>query len=299
MQTIPITQINVNDKRFCISYPLEDDILLASIKKIGIIQPLILLAQSPYIVVTGFKRLEAALSLGLANIPCIIVNIDEKNALLRSIHDNTGRLLNIIEKAYCIEKMLHMGFSKEETYEIMTLLSLNRHEKIIKRLLDIANADETMKNFILKKDLSMQNAESLLRFTPEEKNRIIEMLIPAHTTESVMREILRMFHIIKVKNGAINFSIMVGADNAYELKTRLKNLTHPILSSLEKGLKDIKLKCALPPNIDIKVDPFFEKEYIDILIRAKNPDEIREALIKLTGVLDVGYIGSIFGLAKD
>jgi ParB/RepB/Spo0J family partition protein len=299
MQTIPITQINVNDKRFCISYPLEDDILLASIKKIGIIQPLILLAQSPYIVVTGFKRLEAALSLGLANIPCIIVNIDEKDALLRSIHDNTGRLLNIIEKAYCIEKMLHTGFSKEETYEIMTLLSLNRHEKIIERLRDIANADETMKNFILEKNLSMQNVESLLRFTPEEKNRIIEMLIPVHTTESVMREILRMFHIIKVKNGAINFSIMVGADNVYELKTRLKNLTHPILSSLEKGLKDIKLKCALPPNIDIKVDPFFEKEYIDILIRAKNPDEIREALIKLTGVLDVGYIGSIFGLAKD
>jgi len=167
------------------------------------------------------------------------------------------------------------------------------------RLRDIANSDETMKSFILKKDLSMQNIETLLRFTSEEKDHIIEILTPLRTTESIIREILQMFHLIKVRKGTIDFSAIIGADDIYGLKARLKNLTYPILSSLEKGLKDIKIKCALPPDIDIKVDPFFEKEYIDILIRAKNPDEIREALLKLNGVLDAGYIRSIFGLAKD
>jgi hypothetical protein len=299
MQIIPTTRINVSDKRFCISYPLEDDILLTSIKRIGIIQPLVLLAPPPYTIVTGFKRLDAALHLGLTNIPCIIVNITEKDALLRSIHDNMGRALNIIEKANCIEKMLHMVFSTEEIYDVMTLLSLGKHEKITGRLRDIVNTDETMKCFILKKDFSMQNIETLLRFAPEEKDQIIGILAPLHTTENTIRETLQMFHIIKVRNGTIDFSTIIGADNIYELKTRLKNLTYPILSSLEKGLKDIKIKCALPPNIDIKVDPFFEKEYIDILIRAKNPDEIREALLKLNGVFDAGYIRSIFGLAKD
>jgi ParB/RepB/Spo0J family partition protein len=299
MQIIPITRINVSDKRFCISYPLEDGILLASIKKIGIIQPLTLLAPPPYTIVTGFKRLEAALRLGLTNIPCIMVNITEKDALLRSIHDNMGRALNIVEKANCIEKMLHMVFSTEEVYDVMTLLSLSRHEKITGRLRDIASSDETMKKFILKKDLSMQNIETLLRFTSEEKDQIIEMITHLHATESTIREILRMLHLIKVRKGAIDFSTIIGADDMYELKARLKNLTYPILSSLEKGLKNIKIKCALPPNIDIKVDPFFEKEYIDILIRAKNSDEIREALLKLNGVFDAGYIRSIFGLAKD
>jgi len=299
MQIIPITLINVSDKRFCISYPLEDGILLASIKKIGIIQPLIILAPPSYTIVTGFKRLEAALRLGLTDIPCIVVNITGKDALLRSIHDNIGRVLNIIEKANCIGKMLHMVFSTEEVYDVMTLLSLSRHEKIKVRLRDIANSDETMKSFILKKDLSMQNIETLLRFTSEEKDYIIEILTPLRTTESIVREILQMFHLIKVRKGTIDFSAIIGADDIYGLKARLKNLTYPILSSLEKGLKDIKIKCALPPDIDIKVDPFFEKEYIDILIRAKNPDEIREALLKLNGVLDAGYIRSIFGLAKD
>ncbi|MEI6153300.1 MAG: ParB N-terminal domain-containing protein [Deltaproteobacteria bacterium] len=299
MQTIPITLINISDKRFCISYPLEDGILLASIKKIGIIQPPILLAPTPYTIITGFKRLEAALSLGLTDISCIIVDIPGKDALLRAIHDNMGRALNIIEKANCIEKMLHMAFSAEEVYDVMTLLSLSRHEKITGRLRDIASSDETMKCFILNKALSMQNIETLLRFTSEEKDHIIKILTPLHTTESTVREILQMLHLIKVRKGAIDFPAITGTYDVYGLKARLKTLTYPILSSLEKGLKDIKIKCALPPNIDIKVDPFFEKEYIDILIRAKNPDEIRAALLKLKEVFDAGYIRSIFGLAKD
>ncbi len=299
MQTIPITLINISDKRFCISYPLEDGILLASIKKIGIIQPPILLAPTPYTIITGFKRLEAALSLGLTDISCIIVDIPGKDALLRAIHDNMGRALNIIEKANCIEKMLHMAFSAEEVYDVMTLLSLSRHEKITGRLRDIASSDETMKCFILNKALSMQNIETLLRFTSEEKDHIIKILTPLHTTESTVREILQMLHLIKVRKGAIDFPAITGTYDVYGLKARLKTLTYPILSSLEKGLKDIKIKCALPPNIDIKVDPFFEKEYIDILIRAKNPDEIRAALLKLKEVFDAGYIRSMFGLAKD
>ena len=299
MQTIPITLINISDKRFCISYPLEDGILLASIKKIGIIQPPILLAPTPYTIITGFKRLEAALSLGLTDISCIIVDIPGKDALLRAIHDNMGRALNIIEKANCIEKMLHMAFSAEEVYDVMTLLSLSRHEKITGRLRDIASSDETMKCFILNKALSMQNIETLLRFTSEEKDHIIKILTPLHTTESTVREILQMLHLIKVRKGAIDFPAITGTYDVYGLKARLKTLTYPIRSSLEKGLKDIKIKCALPPNIDIKVDPFFEKEYIDILIRAKNPDEIRAALLKLKEVFDAGYIRSMFGLAKD
>ena len=299
MQTIPITLINISDKRFCISYPLEDGILLASIKKIGIIQPPILLAPTPYTIITGFKRLEAALSLGLTDISCIIVDIPGKDALLRAIHDNMGRALNIIEKANCIEKMLHMAFSAEEVYDVMTLLSLSRHEKITGRLRDIASSDETMKCFILNKALSMQNIETLLRFTSEEKDHIIKILTPLHTTESTVREILQMLHLIKVRKGAIDFPAITGTYDVYGLKARLKTLTYPILSSLEKGLKDIKIKCALPPNIDIKVDPFFEKEYIDILIRAKNPDETRAALLKLKEVFDAGYIRSMFGLAKD
>jgi len=64
-------------------------------------------------------------------------------------------------------------------------------------------------------------------------------------------------------------------------------------------LKEIKRQCAIPPNIDIKVDPFFEKEFIDILIKVRDTEEFGEALKKLTDILNNGHIGRIFGLAKN
>ncbi len=299
MQTIRIKDINTSDKRFCISYPLKDDTLLASIEKVGIVQPLTLIPPLPYTVVSGFKRLDAAINLGFSSVPCIIEKIGERDAALRLVHENAGRLLNIIEKSHCINKMLTAGFSREEIYDAMKLLSLDRHEKIIDRLKNIANADENVKKFILGKALSLKNTESLLKFTTYEKNRIIELIKPLHTTESNMRDILKMFHLVKIKSNIIDFSVVEGTDDIHELKKKLKQIVHPLLSSLENRMNEIKTRCALPPNIDIKVDPFFEKEYIDIVIRAKNPDEVKEALKKLNGVYDAGHIRSIFGLAKD
>ena len=55
---------------------------------------------------------------------------------------------------------------------------------------------------------------------------------------------------------------------------QLKEMAYPILTALHRELQGIRQASALPPNIDIKVDPFFEKEYIDIGIRAKNKDDV-------------------------
>lgn len=296
MQNISIEQINAHDRRFCISYPLKDNELLASIGKVGVIQPLLIFGRRPYTVISGFRRLEAAQELGFADIPCIILDMDEKKAMLSSIHSNLCRTLNIIEKAYCVDKMFAMGFSREEISDVMAIVSLGFHEKIIKRMRDLANADNAVKDFVMKKNLTMQNVESLLRFADYEISGIIDLLSPIHITESMIREILRMLSILKLKNGDIDFSVIKGVDNPYDLKKRLKYSINPILSGLEKDLSEIKDKCALPSEIDIKVDPFFEKEYIDIHIRANNTEEVGRALLKINRILDAGYIRSIFGL---
>ena len=162
METIPIDQINIHDRRFCISYPLYDEVLFSSIKRLGIIQPIILLNSSPFLIITGFKRLESAIKLGYTKIPCTIADVSEKEALLYSIHDNIKRGLNIVEKAYSIEKMLHMGFGTPEIYETMTILGLEPHEKVLKNLIAIAYAEKPLKDFIITRGFSMKNIETLL-----------------------------------------------------------------------------------------------------------------------------------------
>ncbi len=298
MKTIDIEQININDRRFSISYPMQDEILLASIKKVGIIQPVILLDTEPYIVITGFKRIMSALQAEIKKIPFVTISISEKEALLYAVHDNMKRGLNLVEKAQSIEKMLNTDFSLPEIFETMTMLSLDPHEKIVNKLAAMAKLDDICKKFIFTKNIAMKQVEMLMYFNNEDRVRIIDILSSIRTTESFIREILESLNLVKIKNNNIDFDSLKKASDAQELKKKLKQITNPILSSLEKKLKQIKLQCSLPPDIDIKVDPFFEKRYIDIVIKVKTENHAKEAIEKLNSIMTDGHLRSIFELTE-
>ncbi len=296
--TIPLRQIDIQERKFCLSYPLLDEKLLASIEQLGIIEPLVLLEPSPFFVVTGFKRLEAAKRLGLKDVPAVTAKLSEKEGLLFAIHDNVHRGLNVVEKAHVLEKMVQGGFYQTEIDEIMALFSLSPHKKVLTNLLAIASSEKLLKDFIIEQGLSFKNIEYLLWFERGERNKIMRTLASMHLTESYIREILEMLHLMKIKKGRFDSSMLRNTKNIHELRDRLKKKVHPGLSSLENKLAKIRKASALPPAIDIKVDPFFEKEYIDIIIRAKSQEETKELLGKLDEVLQNGHIRSILELIK-
>jgi len=298
MKTIPLNDININDRRFCISYPLEDEILTESIQEIGIVQPVLLLDASPPITITGFKRIASAKKLGFTKVPAIIKKAGADEAILMSIHDNLGRGLNTVEKACALEKMVSAGFPRQRIFGTMTLLSLEPHEKVLNNFVAIANEGEPLMGFLVRHGVSMKNIEYLLGFDVEERNDIISLVSPLRLTESLLREILEMLILIKIKKGAINFRGLRTAGDGRDLKTRLKKRNYPILSSMEKDLFTVKQRCALPPNIDIKVDPFFEKEYIDILLKIKSENDVKASIEKLKEILEDGYIRSILELTQ-
>jgi ParB-like chromosome segregation protein Spo0J len=298
MEQISIDKINVNDRTFCISYPLCDDALLASIRKVGIVQPVVLLDTTPFVILTGFRRIEAAISLKLGEVPFVLTHVNEKDGLLHGIHDNLKRGLNLVEKAYALERMLQSGFSTDEVFETMALLSLPAREKTMKTLLALAYGEDRLKEFIVGRSLSMGNAEQLLRFEPWERAAILEIFSSMRVTESHVREILNLLSLTKIKKGQIDLESMRDFSSPEGLKIRLKRGTHPILTSLEEKLQQIRQQCGLPPGIDIKVDPFFEKEYIDISIRARNVQELEEGMEKIDRIVRLGYIRSILELTK-
>lgn len=298
MNTLSIDRINANDQRFCISYPLADPLLFTSIQRIGIVQPVILLNASPFVVVTGFKRIEIAHQLGMKEIPYVTVDITEHEALLSAIHDNIRRGLNLVEKAHALERMLHLGFSREEMFDMQNILGMNPHEKMLKMLITLASTEDSLKHFIVERNLSLKNVDYLMRFEVSERASIIDLLSSVHVTESSIREILEILCLLKLKHDKLSLDNFPPSINSQDLIKNLKKMAYPILTSLHKKLQDIRHALALPPNIDIKVDPFFEKEYIDIGIRAKNQEDINQALEKLHRLTDDGILGRIFDLTK-
>lgn len=301
-QTITRTalrKIDLHDMRFRISYPSVEKTLFSSIEKLGIIEPVILSEGGPpYIIVTGFRRIEAARKLNLKEIPAIIMKLSRQEALLASVHTNMHRGLNIIEKAHAIEKMFRMDAPKADIYELMAMLSLGTHERVLADLLSIAGAEDSLKRFIIEHTLSMKNIEYMLRFEKDERKMIMKTLAPVRFTEGYLREILEMLHLIRIRKGRFTMKLLKDPGNAQELRTRLKKLVHPKLLSLEKRFEEIKKAAALPPTLDIRVDPFFEKEYIDITIRTKDEKESEKLLEKLNEIFEKGHVRNILELTK-
>ncbi len=299
MNKIALKDISIHDRRYATSYPLADAQVVSSISRVGIIEPVIVTGAPPYIIVTGFRRLDAALSLHWTEIPCLVEEMSEQTALLCAIHDNIRRGLNIVEKGHALERMLHFGFSMDEVFEVMTLLGLQPHEKPLATLIALANSEEALKVFILDHKVSLRGIDQLLRFNVSERGLLISLLSRFHLTESHLREILQILALLKIRHGAIPFESLPTDDGTEELRRHLKELVNPKLTDLKDEFAALKRACALPPAVDIKVDPFFEKEYIDISIRIRTPEDLKRAIQKLEELLDASHIRSMLGLTKS
>lgn len=296
METIELEKISRTDTRFCISYPLEDPLLFASISAFGVCAPLLLLDTTPYTVVAGFKRLEVAHRLGLPAVPCCVCRMDEKDALLTAINDNIKRPLNIVERALCLYKMGRVGCTQDEIYGMMKLFGYEPHDKIARHLRGLARADDETKQFMIRHGANMTVVELVFAFDNGDRLRVMALLTEMRPTFSRLRELLQLLLLLKVKEGGLPWEELESAADADQLKVSLKKRTHPVLSTLERRLKELRALAALPPHIILNVDPFFERESLDIVIRAKRVRDVEEAVPALDRLVKDGCIREILEL---
>lgn len=92
--------------------------LTASIKAQGILQNLTVipdLKRAKYLVVIGNRRFEAAKAAGLIELPCVISDMDEKEALKTMMSENMQRAdLTVLDQIQGIGKMQQLGMSLPE-----------------------------------------------------------------------------------------------------------------------------------------------------------------------------------------
>ncbi len=298
MTIVPLSKIDLKDGRFSVSYPRRDEELLWSVGAVGIIQPVILLDGTPFAPVAGMRRLYCARALRYKTVPALIIDTGDKEALLIAIHDNLARGLNMIEKARALGKMDRFGLSRDDIFALMEHMGLHPHEKVLSSFLAIDGSDEPFKEFVFTKNLSIKNIDSLLGFDKKERGKIVRSLGDLRLTESILREILEMLQLLKIRKGAITAGDIPRPESADILRAHLKKRTNPILTSLQKKLRVIREAMTLPPGADIKVDPFFEKEYIDIILKIGREEDIAEALARISELSRAGHIRSILGLTK-
>ena len=177
-------EIKISDNGLRLSYDQVDLRLLAeSIIANGICEPLNVKREEngEYTLISGERRLKAAMLAELRRVPCIIHKTDELSEFLMSLNGNIQtKPLHFIELGLAIEKLVNCyGLSISE---IAVRLALDRNE--VSNKLRILKLDSEMLRKIYSSNLSEAHIMPLLKLSPEMRMGVLEYIISKELTVS-------------------------------------------------------------------------------------------------------------------
>lgn len=145
--------------------------LAQSISSNGIIQPLAVrkISTIEYEIISGERRLRAAVICGRKKVPCIVMECDDRQAGILSLVENLQRCdLNFFEEAEGINKLMtDYGMSRQEISQ-----KLGKKLTAVSNKLRILKLTEEEKEIIIKYDLTERHARALLRISDQIMRRI-------------------------------------------------------------------------------------------------------------------------------
>ena len=149
--------------------------LAESIRQHGILQPLsVRRVGVGYELIAGERRLRAAQLAGLSEIPCIVMNMDERESSLAAMVENLQRQdLDFIEEAMGIASLMEVSFLSQEQAARL----LGKSQSAIANKLRILRHSTPVLEALRRENLSERHARALLKLSDErEKLRAIETI---------------------------------------------------------------------------------------------------------------------------
>lgn len=218
--TIPINLIKPNEEQPRKNFDNDKIAQLAeSIKEHGIIQPLILKKdEDTYIIIAGERRWRAAKSIGLKEVPAVIMNLSDKDVLEVSLIENIQREdLNPIEEAIAYKKLLEdFNLTQEELGK-----KVGKSRTVITNCIRLLNLDNRVQSYLIDGVISEGHARILLSLSDKElqyiiSQKIIDEQLSVRETERVIKNLNNKKP--KIENNNDNNSYIL------DIKNRLENL---------------------------------------------------------------------------
>jgi ParB family chromosome partitioning protein len=121
--------------------------LASSIKEHGVVQPIVLKKDGDnYTIVAGERRWRAAKSIGLKEIPAVVMELTEKQVLEISLIENIQREdLNPIEEALAYEKLIEEFHLTQEELSIR----IGKSRTAVTNCLRLLNLDNRVQEYLI------------------------------------------------------------------------------------------------------------------------------------------------------
>ena len=180
--------------------------LVASIKEKGIMQPIIVRPakgekdQERFELIAGERRLRAMKELGFEEIPAIIKEVNDAEALEISLIENIQREeLNAIEEAHAYEKLMdEFELTQDEIAK-----AVGKDRSTISNILRLLKLPEKIQDYVSRGTLSMGHARALLSMVDSDKqialaNEMVKKGVSVREAEALVK-LSPKRHKIKVK----------------------------------------------------------------------------------------------------
>ena len=145
--------------------PLQS--LAESIRQHGILQPLtVRKTAAGYVLVAGERRLRAAKLAGCATVPCLLVEMEDRQSALMALVENLQREdLHYLEEAAAIAKLMaDYSLSQEEAAK-----KLGRSQSAVANKLRLLRLSPACAALLREAELTERHARALLRLEDEEE----------------------------------------------------------------------------------------------------------------------------------
>lgn len=287
------------DERFHITTRTDCDDLCNSVRHIGLINPPIVLSyESGFIVVCGFRRIEACRHLQLTNITVRITDASESECLKTAISDNAfQRTLNLIEISRSLHK-LSKFYENNELSGISECLGLPATPSLIRKLKILCKMPQSFQDGILSEAVALPTALELQKIEQKEAVAIAELFIQLVPSLNKQREILTLLQEISVREDIPIQNILDNINNIMQdsepdknqklrkIRSYLKQRRFPTLShaeeQFEKSLKQLKLGAGL----DLIPPKYFEGDTYSFSLQFRTLEELYRQKARLDQALE-------------
>jgi hypothetical protein len=306
IHSVFIKDIDCDDALFRMTFGPFPENLEVSMANAGLTNPVILRGEERFQIVTGYRRVLVARSLGWETIGARVFAPHElafEDGFKLGFYENLGsRTFNLIEASMVVTGLVR-GCKTEENHvrkNALPLLGFQSGRKVYEQLLSLAQLIDAWKQLVVTNGTSLPNAAKVSRFSPGEQKALYDVISDLRLGENKLRQCLEMVEEISARDEIPLHQIFAGEPFAFlsereqrnssertELfRKTIRSLRYPALTREEEQFQALRKKLILPPSASLEPPEFFEGDKLKVTLKFRSSEELRSLLDKLEEAAD-------------
>lgn len=290
--TVPCTTIQLTDNSYHIRPPedtLSDADLKKSICQTGILHPPLLQKDSDksYTILSGRKRILAAISLGMQEISALIIDKQTQSVLKWRIilsHSLIGSRLSIIEQAIFFSKT-EPQLTVEERLDLLPLLELKPQQYILQELAQYLTLAPITIYALHTGSLQVKIGKKLVKLCFDDQQTVVDVIRYYKLGGSKQKKLVSSAIDLVMRSGRPFREILDNWDRQHPAKASnrpqramallswLESQCFPGRTSAKKEFEKFQRQLQLPGNVSIRPSSSFEDDTLTLSLTFKNQND--------------------------